>query len=229
MFVRFEHSLQTSTRWRTIMVSMIRGFLVTYLLVTTGLWTVSEAQAQSADYLVTLKGPVEAVNSQQLTITILGQTLPVSSAVFSQISIGNFLALNESTDQTTRFLAKISLAYTPGGTKVFISGVVAEVNLSLAKFRIGAQWIDYTRILGTSNFTPAVGSSVAVLGTQPALKGIVLADSANTYNAGSAPPLTTVITQLEPFYGPETLRGYEGGIVGGGIILPTGLRRQSGR
>jgi hypothetical protein len=131
---------------------------------------------------VLLYGPIDAVNTEKKTISMLGRTLKlptvdlISEAMAGGMqlvaSVSGQLSITGKMEKITLSLADVS--YVAGASKVVISGRVDKVDYSLGTMKVGRAVIDVTSALTAK--APSVGDVVVVLGTQPTRKGIVIAE-----------------------------------------------------
>ena len=136
------------------------------------------ASAQPAANQLLLVGAIESVNPSAQTIRILGHDIRVANvethAVGHVVSVfGNGLGMQVSAISDSRVFAT-------GAEPVLLSGKVTKVVASTGKIFVDGVAVDVTQVMATSGFAfPSQGSAVTVLGTQPALGGVVLAGSIN--------------------------------------------------
>jgi len=135
-----------------------------------------EEQSLSGTELL-ISGPVEKVDAALGTVTIFGREIATDKA--SQLATGQLVDVygslrsdgsvaNTEIDPTSQ--------YGSGGDPVFIKGVVTDVNALLGQAQFGGTTVDYTSQLASAEFTaPSVGEVLGVDGTQPLVKGVILA------------------------------------------------------
>jgi len=135
------------------------------------------AYAGPADLQLLLSGPVESVDLDVGSITVLGHQLGVKNAAsFLPGHVVNVFGGVQSNGSTSAALVQDTLAYASSGDQVSIVGVVRAVDESSGHVIVDGARVDYTALLGSGRFpTPAVGDLVRVLGIQPSGRGVVLA------------------------------------------------------
>lgn len=156
------------------------------------------AGAASATVDLFVAGPVDSLNSRASTAQVLGQTVALTSAQFSTLSLATRRASGPSlieivgvespagTFTATRVVVS-GAPYVAGATPVALRARVKQSRPSLATLRFGNLNVDATAV-GTAGVK--VGDLVEVAGTQPASGGVLLA---TTVNAPSAKSTTGII------------------------------------
>jgi Domain of unknown function (DUF5666) len=125
-----------------------------------------------------LVGPVEAIDEKDSTAVVLGQKLSVGHldsiavgdnvSVFGTLGADQSVAVSRVTDQGI---------YVAGASRILLTGVVQQVHESIGRAEVSGVNVDLTSIYAADgSSTLAVGSLVQVSGTQPASRGLVLAD-----------------------------------------------------
>ena len=120
-------------------------------------------------------GPVESVNAADSTATILGQR--VHTPAIDAIAVGNTVAVfgTARADGTIEASAIQSRGiYVPGATSIFVSGTVQRAEPALGRVVVSGVTVDLTSAMSYGMFSPAVGSKLAISGTQPVSRGLVL-------------------------------------------------------
>src|SRR5947208_605473 len=120
-------------------------------------------------------GPVESVNGTDSTATILGQL--VHTAAIDAIAVGNTVAVfgTAREDGTIEASAIQSRGISvPGATSIFVSGTVQRAEPALGRVVVSGVTVDLTSAMSYGMFSPAVGSKLAISGTQPVSRGLVL-------------------------------------------------------
>src|SRR5207253_530938 len=64
--------------------------------------------------------------------------------------------------------------YVPGATSIFVSGTVQRAEPALGRVVVSGVTVDLTSAMSYGVFSPAVGSKLAISGTQPVSRGLVL-------------------------------------------------------
>ncbi len=138
-------------------------------------------------------GPVESVNGTDSTATILGQL--VHTAAIDAIAVGNTVAVfgTARADGTIEASAIQSRGiYVPGATSIFVSGTVQRAEPALGRVVVSGVTVDLTSAMSYGMFSPAVGSKLAISGTQPVSRGLVLVSGTRASVQGIAGTGTVV-------------------------------------
>jgi hypothetical protein len=132
-------------------------------------------------------GPIDSINHQAGTVTVLGRTLKLNEGAPELDMWSASLATGVSPlvavvgDQKSngaispRAVLNLNAQYVAGSTPVMLQGKVRAIDYKLGKVVIGNQLIDVTA--ATVHKRISIGTRVMVEGTQPALHGIVVADA----------------------------------------------------
>ena len=126
-------------------------------------------------------GPVESVNVADSTATILGQR--VHTATIDTIAVGNTVAVFGAARADGTIEASLIQSrgiYVPGATSIFVSGTVQRAEPALGRVVVSGVTVDLTSAMSRGMFSPAVGSRLAISGTQPVSRGLVLVGIAGT-------------------------------------------------
>jgi hypothetical protein len=129
--------------------------------------------SRSAELLVI--GPVESINVVARTATILGQR--VHTAMVDALAVGDAVAVfgTARADGTIEASAiQLRGIYVPGATSIFVSGTVQRAEPAVGRVVVNGVTVDLTSAMSHGIFSPAVGSRLAVSGTQPVNRGVVL-------------------------------------------------------
>jgi len=131
-----------------------------------------------------LSAPIQHVGAG--TVTVLGKDFETSTeglAIGEVVNIYGVLSADGSMADT---LVEATNAFGGSGDPVFLKGVVSDTNPALGRIQVDGATIDYTNQLANSEFAPpAQGDVIAVTGSQPLVKGVVLATAFgnNAYTA----------------------------------------------
>jgi len=120
-------------------------------------------------------GPVESINAVDRTATILGQR--VHTAMVDALAVGNAVAVfgTARADGTIEASAiQLRGMYVPGATSIFVSGTVQRAEPALGRVVVNGVTVDLTSGMSHGMWSPAVGSRLAISGTQPVSRGLVL-------------------------------------------------------
>ena len=153
------------------------------------LWASPSTNEQPSRLL--LAGPVESVEKKTGTATILGQRLPLDR--LGSIIVGDAVSVygtvrNDGTIDATKVVDKGP--YVPGATPILLTGLVQQLHGSVGQAKIAGVQVELTSAYsadGTMGLD--LGGLVQVSGTQPAIGGIVLA---NSVVGGGAKPNSVV-------------------------------------
>lgn len=134
-----------------------------------------------------LQGPVESVSTSKGTVTVfgrplkLGVTRSVTELVADSLAAGNAIVLAVTGRQDARGKATGMRAYVledqyvPGVSQVVLTGAIGSLDWSRGIATIGRQVIDLNALPAASTDRLTVGQPVVLLGTQPTLRGTILA------------------------------------------------------
>jgi hypothetical protein len=176
-----------------------------------------------------ISGPVEKVDAALGTVTIFGREISTNKA--SQLAPGQIVDVYGSL-KSDGSMADTEIDPTPqygsGGDPVFIKGVVTDVNALLGQAQFGGTTVDYTAQLASAEFTsPSVGEVLAVDGTQPLVKGVILASE---IGPDVVPRVASVqsrgFASLSTRGGARSSQGIQGGGVGSQGIQGGGVGSQ---
>src|SRR6266513_171899 len=135
--------------------------------------TVHGISGSGAQLLVV--GPVEATSVADATATILGQR--VRTVMAGQLTVGNTVAVFGTMGVDGSITASAIQSrglYVPGATSIFLFGTIQRADPSLGRVVINGVTVDLTPLMSYGMLSPAVGSKVAVSGTQPVSGGRLL-------------------------------------------------------
>lgn len=130
----------------------------------------SSTTTPSIEAGITIKGPIEAVNTAANTFTVLGQTVTYSattttfpSTIPSTLVVGYVVRVSATQGVTAgTFTASrvelVGTTYIPG-TSVQVSGTVQNLNALSRTFTLGSLTVNYASVTNLG-FTPAVGMNV---------------------------------------------------------------------
>jgi hypothetical protein len=147
------------------------------------IFLISPEFASSANSRVAAIGPIEQVDCSAGTYRVLGIKFTANSRSMlsgvceSQTSLGLAYVvatgLRSASGKTVGSeLAEVrSDLYVPGATNVFLRGLVSRTKSSTGEFEVAG-----TRVAALSGQVPTLGESVDIIGTQPLLGGVVIAE-----------------------------------------------------
>jgi hypothetical protein len=164
------------------------------LTLTTILSVVTSLPASSHINMLLLAGPLQSYDPQTGIAVILGQNVPVGAQSLPETgyTVAVFGTIN---DDGSLNVSRISAAgvYVPGATEIFLSGIVEKSDPILRQITVGGVTVD---ALVTSEVAlPPVGATVQLVGTQPVIGGVILAQAINAEppaNVTSASPLPPI-------------------------------------
>src|SRR5580698_9875616 len=122
-----------------------------------------------------IMGPVESVDLVSHTATVLGQRISVADA--DALAVGNTASVYgvSRADGTIQVFSVLDRGiYTAGATEVFLSGLVQKAEPSVGTVLVNGIKVDLTGAMASGQLSPAVGSRMAISGTQPVRGGVVL-------------------------------------------------------
>jgi hypothetical protein len=126
-----------------------------------------------------LAGPVDSVNVSEGAFMSLGQRVTAPAAFLGNLRLGDYVMVSGRISGAGAIQAEsifqTGLQYTPGSSEVFVTGIPSSVDFGSGTAMIGELKVDYTPSLGGSGFE-GIGAAITVIGTQPALGGIMISD-----------------------------------------------------
>ena len=109
----------------------------------------------------------------------LGQTVSVSADVLGNLRVGDYVMVSGRISGVGTIqgetVSHLGQRYIPGASEVFVTGIPSSVNEQFGTATIGELQVDYTPSMGDSNFK-GIGAAITVIGTQPALGGLMISD-----------------------------------------------------
>jgi hypothetical protein len=127
-----------------------------------------------------LFGPVDEVNLDAGTFIAMGQTVMASRAQLAQARVGSFVVVEGSLLGPGHIYAdRVTVSaeqYVPGSTEVYVTGIASVVDTTLGRVSMGGLVVDYTSSL--SRGYPAAGTVWTFKGTQPNIRGLMVAGEA---------------------------------------------------
>ncbi len=124
-----------------------------------------------------LSGPVESVDAASRSVTVLNHRISVVDV--SGFGVGTLVnvygGLQKNSAVSNAVVENLS-RYASGSDQVFLKGAISAMDSSTGRISVGGAVVDYTALLATSGFrVPRLGATVEVSGTQPGIRGAVLA------------------------------------------------------
>ena len=139
----------------------------------------SSGQAIDSSSAMVLAGPVESIDYRRGEFVSLGQAVVLSGSGIDRLQIGDLVTVSGSVAGPGRINADVvaltNTPYVPGDTEIYVTGIPTSVDSTLGTATIGKLTFDYTPSLSGNNFE-GIGAAITVIGTQPALGGIVLSN-----------------------------------------------------
>ena len=155
------------------MKSNIRNSLVIGAL--TGAAAFISAHASGGRELV-LSAPIQQLDRGTDTVTVLGQSFHAQTA---QLSIGEVVRVYGTllkNGSVKDAIVQGTDTFGTNGDPVFLKGVVSSTDPALGHARVDGMTVDYTSELANADFTaPNVGDVISLSGSQPAVKGVLVA------------------------------------------------------
>jgi hypothetical protein len=158
-----------------------------------------DARAESVSVL----GPLEAVSLESKTIVVLGQSYRIDTKVFSSAfatgnsreqsaripSIGTFVSVqgdrNSNGVQTATAVRSFRSSYVPGATDVYILGVAATYDATIAVAEVGGVRVFTGDINGGPALTLSSGALLEIVGRQSHPGGPIWATAIRVVRAAS--------------------------------------------
>ena len=126
---------------------------------------------------ILISGPLEHVDAARDTVTVFGREFTTDRA--SELSPGetvNVYGSLQPDGSISDAQIEPTTLFGSGADPVYLKGLVTDANAALGQIKIGDTTVDYTQQLASGQFTaPTVGQVIAVQGTQPLVKGVLLA------------------------------------------------------
>ena len=140
--------------------------------------SVGDAQGISVGDSSVLAGPVERIDIVNGVFHSMGQVVMASKDMLIAMRVGDFVTVDGSVVSPgwlyADAIAVSDITYVPGATKVFVSGMLSEIDVSTGTARLGDLTIDYTASLAIGR-APS-GSMWAFAGTRPQSDGVLMSD-----------------------------------------------------
>ncbi|MEO0574784.1 MAG: DUF5666 domain-containing protein, partial [Pseudomonadota bacterium] len=126
-----------------------------------------------------LVGPIESVNSESGTVTVLGQTVAATAFVKS-FAVGDYVAIQGEFSRELSLVAtrinRLPGVYVPGASVVRVTGITTGFSPLIGQVRIGSVSVDFVDASSmTTKLVEGFGILTSVDGVQPVPGGIVLA------------------------------------------------------
>ena len=137
-------------------------------------------------------GPVEKVDIVHGVLIIAGQSVTVGGGTtisfdgavsagnapsLQRIQVGDLVAAYGQIGAPSASINRLSSAYVPGATKIFVKGRVTAVDATVGSAQINGLTVDYTAGMSDPSFAGVnVGDLVSVSGIQPIAGGQLLAN-----------------------------------------------------
>jgi len=132
----------------------------------------------AGEYELLLSGPAESVDHATNTVTVLGHRIVVRDA--SRFLPGqkfNVLGVISRNGPSSAKVVVGTNTYSAGGDAVTVAGKVTAIDAARGRINIEGALVDYTALLARRGFSlPALGAAIRANGTQPAGRGVVLAN-----------------------------------------------------
>jgi len=112
------------------------------------------------------------------TVTVLGRDFEASTDNLAIGEVVNVYGLLNPDGSIVDTVIEGTKTFGGSGDSVFIKGVVSDTNPLLGSIQVNGATVDYTGQLGSPDFSaPVTGDVVALAGSQPLVKGVVLASA----------------------------------------------------
>jgi hypothetical protein len=154
---------------------LIRAALLT-ACATSPVFAADQAES-TTEFLIS--GPLEKVDAALGTVTVFGRDFVTDRASeLTQGEIVNVYGSLQKDGSITSPIVEPTAQFGSGADPVYLKGLVTDVNGALGQVQVGDTIVDYTQQLANSEFKePSVGQVLAVEGTQPLVKGVLLASA----------------------------------------------------
>jgi len=131
-----------------------------------------------------LSAPIQHVGAG--IVTVLGKDFETSTEGLAIGEVVNIYGVLSADGSMTDTYVEGTTALGGSGDPVFLKGMVSDTNPALGRIQVDGATVDYTNQLANSEFAPpAQGDVIAIAGSQPLVKGVVLATAFgdNAYTA----------------------------------------------
>ena len=137
----------------------------------------ADQSGSTTEFLIS--GPLEKVDAALGTVTVFGRDFVTDRASeLAQGEIVNVYGSLQKDGSITNPVVEPTAQFGSGGDPVYLKGLVTDVNDELGQVQVSGTIVDYTQQLANAEFTePLIGQVLAVEGTQPLVKGVLLASS----------------------------------------------------
>ena len=156
----------------------------------TGAAALVSAHASGGRELI-LSAPVQQLDRGSDTVTVLGQTFHAQTA---QLSIGEVVkvyGILSKSGSVKDAIVQGTDTFGTNGDQVFLKGIVSSTDPALGHAQVDGMTVDYTNELGNTDFTaPNVGDVISLTGSQPAVKGVLVATATGSDAYAAATQLT---------------------------------------
>ena len=123
-----------------------------------------------------VSGPIQQIGAG--TVTVLGKDFETDTDGLAVAEVVNIYGVLQPNGSMTETVVEGTNTFGGSGDPVFIKGVVTDANPALASISVNGATVDYTEQLARSDFAPPItGDVVAISGSQPLVKGVVLASA----------------------------------------------------
>ena len=130
-------------------------------------------------------GPVEAINSEAHSATVLGQR--VQAQAVSNLAIGSLVAVYGKAAADGSISASLIQprgSYVPGASEVFFSGTVQKTNPTIGRAIVNGISVDLTPAMASGAISPIAGTRLKLIGIQPIAGGLVIVNGISGGGAG---------------------------------------------
>jgi hypothetical protein len=111
-------------------------------------------------------------------------TTRTTDAILACIQVGDVLAVRGVADQIATSIQRLQTPYIAGSTLIFVSGTIRSFRPALGVAAFGDLSVDLTRVMdGTGSPLVTPGARFEVVGTQPVVGGVLLAESIHPASA----------------------------------------------
>jgi len=150
----------------------------------------ADCKAFGDGFTVAAMGPIESIvqNGDAATLVILGQAFEIPVADSAGFALGDFAVAGKgSANGATVY--HVGSVYVAGVSGVRLKAPVTAVDGNLGTASLGAATVNYTALLSADpGAVPEVGESLAIAGTQPVARGLVLAGPSTGGTVGCSGP-----------------------------------------
>jgi hypothetical protein len=118
-------------------------------------------------------GPVEIIEAATSSAIVLGQRIHTSEALAIGETVAVFGVVRPDGSIAASAVQSRGL-YVAGATPIFLAGTVQKAEPTIGRVVVNGVAVDLTSAMSHGAFAPSIGSKLAISGTQPVNRGVIL-------------------------------------------------------